>query len=48
MKAAFKRLYDWSPITVQDLLLAAFSSRLNRWRCGGRFPEFQALLEESQ
>ena len=48
MKAAFKRLYDWSPVAVQNLLLTAFSSRLNRQRYGGRFPEFRALLEESQ
>lgn len=48
MKAGLKRLYDWSPVALQNLLLSAFSSRLNRQRYGGRFPEFQALLEESQ
>ena len=48
MNPAFKRLYDWSPVAVQSLLLSAFSSRLSRKRYGGRFPEFRDLLEESQ
>jgi phenylacetate-CoA ligase len=43
-----KRLYDLAPIAVQDALLSAFSARLGRQRYGGRFPEFRALLEESQ
>lgn len=48
MNALLRRLYDWSPVTVQNLLLGAFGSRLNRQRYGGRFSEFQSLLQESQ
>jgi phenylacetate-CoA ligase len=36
------------PAAVQNGLLAAFSMRLERQRYRGRFPEFRALLEESQ
>jgi len=43
-----RRLYDRSPVAVQNLLLSVFSARLGRQRYGGRFPEFRALLEESQ
>lgn len=33
---------------MQNALLSAFSWRLNRQRFGGRYPEYRALLEESQ
>ena len=48
MKAWVKRLYDLAPAGVQSALVSAFSAHLERSRYGGRFPEFQALLEESQ
>ena len=37
-----------SPVAVQNLLLSAFSARLNRERHGGRYAEFRELLEQSQ
>lgn len=48
MNPRLKALYDRMPIAVQDRLLSAFSSRLGQLRYGGRFPEFKALLHESQ
>jgi phenylacetate-CoA ligase len=48
MSPLLKRLYDASPVVVQNVLLSAFSARLRRQRYGGRFSEFVALLEESQ
>lgn len=48
MNPALKRLYDWSPVPVQNFLLGAFSSSLNRGRYRGRFAEFRTLLEQSQ
>jgi phenylacetate-CoA ligase len=48
MNPLLKKLYDFTPATVQNLLVTAFSARLDRERYGGRFPEFRALLEESQ
>lgn len=48
MNALLKRLYDLAPPAVQNALLSAFSAYLGRERYGGRFPEFRALLEESQ
>ena len=48
MKAWVKRLYDLAPAGVQSALVSVFSAHLERSRYGGRFPEFQALLEESQ
>jgi phenylacetate-CoA ligase len=43
-----KRIYDLTPAPVQSALVSAFSARLGRARYGGRFPEFRALLAESQ
>jgi phenylacetate-CoA ligase len=43
-----KRLYDLTPGPVQNFLLSSFSAHLERERYGGRFPEFRALLSESQ
>lgn len=48
MSPLLKRLYDLSPVAVQNLLLSTFSARLGKRRYGGRFAEFQALLEQSQ
>jgi phenylacetate-CoA ligase len=48
MNPLLKRLYDLTPAFVQDALVSAFSARLEKQRYGGRFPEFRALLEESQ
>ena len=48
MHPALAYLYRLSPVAVQNVLLSAFSKRLNRQRYGGRFPEFRALLEQSQ
>ena len=48
MNPLLKKLYDASPILIQEWLLTAFSSRTNSQRYGGRFPEFRALLEQSQ
>src|SRR5687768_11710703 len=48
MNAWLKRLYDLTPAPVQNALVSAFSARLERQRYGGRFPEFKALLNESQ
>ena len=43
-----KRIYDLTPAPVQSALVSAFSARLGRARYGGRFPEFRALLQDSQ
>lgn len=48
MNRWLKRLYDLTPAPVQSALVSAFSARLEKQRYGGRFPEFRALLEESQ
>jgi phenylacetate-CoA ligase len=48
MNRWIKKLYDLTPAPVQSALLSAFSARLEKTRYGGRFPEFRALLEESQ
>ncbi len=39
-----KELYDRSPVAVQNLLITAYSAKLDRQRYHGRFAEFQALL----
>ncbi len=48
MNPLLKRIYDRTPVAVQNWLLSAFSAHLGRKRYGGRFPEFRQLLEESQ
>lgn len=48
MNPLLKRLYDLAPAAVQNQLLSLFAMRLERQRYKGRFPEFRALLEESQ
>ena len=48
MHSVLAYLYRLSPVSLQSVLLSAFSAHLNRQRYGGRFPEFRALLEESQ
>jgi len=48
MNPLLKRLYDLAPASVQNALVSAFSARLERERYGGRFPEFQKLLAESE
>ena len=48
MSAVLKRLYDGSPVAVQNALLGVYSLVLNRKRFSGRYPEFRALLEQSQ
>lgn len=48
MNSVLKRIYDLTPTPVQNLMLSAFSARLDQQRYGGRFTEFRALLEESQ
>lgn len=48
MNPLLQRLYDSSPVGVQNMLLSAYSARLGRDRYGGRFQEYRELLEESQ
>lgn len=48
MNPWLKRAYDLMPPSVQSALVGAFSARLERQRYGGRFPEFRALLADSQ
>lgn len=48
MNPWLKKVYDLAPAPLQDMLVSAFSARLERQRYGGRFKEFQSLLEESQ
>lgn len=48
MNPWLKRLYDLAPAPVQSALVSAFSANLERQRYGGRFQEFQDLLESSQ
>ena len=48
MNPLLKRLYDLAPEPLQDALIAAFSTRLERQRYGGKYPEFRKLLEESE
>ena len=48
MSPLLKRIYDLTPVSVQNVLLSAFSARLSKQRYGGRFGEYSALLEQSQ
>lgn len=48
MNPLLKRLYDSTPVPVQNWLLSTFSAHLGRKRYGGRFPEYCQLLDESQ
>lgn len=48
MSPLLKRMYDLAPVSVQNLLLSAFSGHLSKQRYRGRFGEFVALLEQSQ
>jgi phenylacetate-CoA ligase len=48
MNTLLKRLYDLAPQPVQDALIAAFSTRLEKQRYGGKYPEFRNLLEDSE
>ena len=48
MNRTLKAVYDLMPAKLQDRLIGAFSAHLGRQRYGGRFPEFQSLLRESQ
>jgi phenylacetate-CoA ligase len=48
MQPIFRHLYDVSPVALQNRLLSAFGWLLNRERYGGRFAEFQALMEQTQ
>src|SRR5262245_52024089 len=41
-------LYRLAPVWGQNLLLNAFATVLERERYGGRYPEYQALLEQSE
>jgi len=48
MNTWLKRFYDASPVLAQNVLLSAFSWRLDHQRYGGRFAEFRELLEGAQ
>ncbi|MEQ8207714.1 MAG: hypothetical protein RIA65_16185, partial [Woeseia sp.] len=48
MESPYKKLYDRLPATLQNVAVTAFSVLLDRQRYGGRFREFQALLDKSQ
>ncbi len=48
MNPLLKRFYDAAPVGAQNLMVTAFSVRLDRQRYGGRFREFQELMEEAQ
>ena len=48
MNPSIKRVYDSCPVPIQNLLLSAFSVRLDRQRYGHRFAEFRALMNDSQ
>jgi phenylacetate-CoA ligase len=48
MNPRLKQLYDGMPVTVQNLLVTAYSVRLDRQRYGGRFPEFRALMRRME
>lgn len=48
MNPLLQRVYDISPVAVQNFFLSAYSAKLGRQRYGGRFDEFRAVLEESQ
>lgn len=43
-----KTLYDKMPVFAQNLILTGFSAVLDRERYGGRFKEFQRLLDLTQ
>jgi phenylacetate-CoA ligase len=44
ISAGLKNLYDRTPVGLQNLLLTAYSIKLDRQRYRGRFGEFQALM----
>ena len=44
INAGLKNLYDRTPVAFQNLLLTAYSVKLDRQRYSGRFAEFQALM----
>ena len=44
ISARLKALYGRTPVGVQNLLLTAYSAKLDQQRYSGRFSEFQALL----
>ena len=48
MNPVVKRVYDGLPASLQNLVVSGFGWWLDRNRYGGRFPEYRALLEESQ
>ncbi len=48
MSPLLKSIYDACPVSLQNWMLSGFSAQLHRQRYGGRFAEYQALLEESQ
>ena len=48
MNSGLKLLYDLTPASVQSTLLSLYSAWLGQQRYGGRYREFERLLEESQ
>ena len=48
MSEALKTLYDRMPASIQNLLLTAYSYRLDKERYGGGYAKYSELLTESQ
>ncbi len=48
MNAILKRLYDNSPVFLQNSILSGFSILLSRERYGGKYKFFQDLLFKTQ
>ncbi len=48
ISAGLKNLYDRTPVGVQNLLLTAYSAKLDRQRYRGRFAEFRTLLQQME
>lgn len=48
ISSRLKAVYDGLPVNAQNLLLTAYSVKLDRQRYRGRFTEFQALMERME
>jgi phenylacetate-CoA ligase len=48
MNYLLKKIYDRSPVAIQNILLSGYSAFLGRERYGGNFDVFRRLMEESQ
>lgn len=48
MNSVVAKLYNACPVSFQNLMLTAYSTRLDRERYGGRFRDYQALMSKTE